>query len=47
MDLSDAHVLVTGGAGLVGSHLAASLLDRGATVRVADDLSKGTRDRVP
>ncbi|WP_049984059.1 NAD-dependent epimerase/dehydratase family protein [Halorubrum sp. BV1] len=47
MDLTDSHVLVTGGAGLVGSHLAASLLDRGATVRVADDLSKGTRDRVP
>ena len=47
MDLADSHVLVTGGAGLVGSHLAASLLDRDATVRVADDLSKGTRDRVP
>ncbi|WP_256402855.1 NAD-dependent epimerase/dehydratase family protein [Halorubrum salinum] len=47
MDLADSNVLVTGGAGLVGSHLAASLLDRGATVRVADDLSKGTRDRVP
>ena len=47
MNLADARVLVTGGAGLVGSHLAASLLDRGAAVRVADDLSKGTRDRVP
>ncbi|SDF88466.1 UDP-glucose 4-epimerase [Halorubrum xinjiangense] len=47
MNLADSRVLVTGGAGLVGSHLAASLLDRGATVRVADDLSKGTRDRVP
>lgn len=47
MDLSDSTALVTGGAGLVGSHLAARLLDRGATVRVADDLSKGTRDRVP
>jgi len=47
MDLADSRVLVTGGAGLVGSHLAADLLDRGATVRVADDLSKGTRDRVP
>ncbi|OYR68353.1 NAD-dependent epimerase/dehydratase family protein [Halorubrum ezzemoulense] len=47
MDLADSRVLVTGGAGLVGSHLAADLLDRGATVRVADNLSKGTRDRVP
>ena len=47
MNLADSHVLVTGGAGLVGSHLAASLLDRGAAVRVADDLSKGARDRVP
>ncbi|ESS02441.1 MAG: nucleoside-diphosphate-sugar epimerase [uncultured archaeon A07HR67] len=47
MDLSDARVVVTGGAGLVGSHLAASLLEQGATVRVADDLSKGGRERVP
>ncbi|ELZ51541.1 NAD-dependent epimerase/dehydratase [Halorubrum coriense DSM 10284] len=47
MNLADMRVLVTGGAGLVGSHLAADLLDRGATIRVADDLSKGTRDRVP
>ena len=45
--LDDSNALVTGGAGLVGSHLAARLLDRGATVRVADDLSKGDRDRVP
>ena len=47
MDLVDSRALVTGGAGLVGSHLAARLLDAGASVRVADDLSKGTRDRVP
>ena len=47
MDLADSHVLVTGGAGLVGSHLAARLSEAGATVRVADDLSKGDRDRVP
>ncbi|MDB2265494.1 NAD-dependent epimerase/dehydratase family protein [Halorubrum ezzemoulense] len=47
MDLSNATVLVTGGAGLVGSHLAATLHDAGTTVRVADDLSKGTRERVP
>ena len=45
--LDNSSVLVTGGAGLVGSHLAARLLDRGAAVRVADDLSKGDRDRVP
>ncbi|PAU85538.1 UDP-glucose 4-epimerase [Halorubrum salipaludis] len=47
MDLTDSTALVTGGAGLVGSHLARALRDRGAAVRVADDLSKGTRDRVP
>ncbi|MEZ3163896.1 NAD-dependent epimerase/dehydratase family protein [Halorubrum sp. RMP-47] len=47
MDLSTATVLVTGGAGLVGSHLAATLSEAGATVHVADDLSKGERERVP
>ena len=47
MNLTETRALVTGGAGLVGSHLAQSLLDSGASVRVADDLSKGTRDRVP
>ena len=47
MDLTDSRVLITGGAGLVGSHLAATLHDDGATVRVADDLSKGDRERVP
>ncbi|ELZ44623.1 NAD-dependent epimerase/dehydratase [Halorubrum coriense DSM 10284] len=47
MDLTDATILVTGGAGLVGSHLAAELTDAGVTVHVADDLSKGERERVP
>ncbi|EMA58578.1 NAD-dependent epimerase/dehydratase family protein [Halorubrum lipolyticum] len=47
MDLSNAHALVTGGAGLIGSYLARDLIEGGATVRVADDLSKGDRDRVP
>jgi UDP-glucose 4-epimerase len=46
MDLTDKRVLVTGGAGLVGSHLAERLVADNA-VRVADDLSKGERERVP
>lgn len=40
-------VLVTGGAGLIGSYLARSLVADGADVVVADDLSRGRRDRVP
>ena len=47
MNLSDTRVLVTGGAGLIGSHLAAQLIDAGSSVRVVDDLSKGERERVP
>ncbi|MDX6530413.1 MAG: UDP-glucose 4-epimerase [Blastocatellia bacterium] len=33
--------LVTGGAGFIGSHIAAALIDRGARVRIIDDLSTG------
>lgn len=40
-------VLVTGGAGFVGSQLTERLLADGATVTVVDDLSTGTRDAVP
>ena len=47
MDLTGTRVLVTGGAGLIGSHLAADLVGDAAHVRVADDLSKGERSRVP
>lgn len=36
-------VLVTGGASFIGSHLVEDLVERGATVRVADDFSSGAR----
>lgn len=36
------HVLITGGAGFIGSHLARHLLERGDTVSVLDNLSTGS-----
>jgi len=36
------HVLITGGAGFIGSHLAEELLSRGHAVHVLDDLSTGS-----
>ena len=39
--------LVTGGAGYVGSHLVAALLDRGDDVTVLDNLRTGHRAAVP
>jgi len=36
------HILITGGAGFIGSHLAEALLARGDTVSVLDDLSTGS-----
>ena len=38
--------LVTGGAGFIGSNIAAALVERGERVRVADDFSTGTRDNL-
>ncbi len=36
------HVLITGGAGFIGSHLSDAWLARGAKVSVIDDLSTGS-----
>jgi nucleoside-diphosphate-sugar epimerase len=39
-------VLVTGGASFIGSHIVECLVDRGAAVRVVDDLSSGHLDNI-
>lgn len=39
-------ILITGGAGFIGSHLAESLLHQGHEVYVIDDLSTGTRENI-
>ena len=41
------HVLVTGGCGFIGSHLAETLVARGHLVRVLDDLSHGRMENLP
>jgi UDP-glucose 4-epimerase len=45
--MADDIVLVTGGAGYIGSHAVLALRDAGRNVVVIDDLSNGLRDVVP
>ncbi|WP_263146847.1 NAD-dependent epimerase/dehydratase family protein [Pseudomonas sp. RIT-PI-AD] len=45
--MSDAPILITGGAGFIGSHLADALLAGGLRVRVLDNLSTGRRGNLP
>src|SRR5258705_10863291 len=40
-------ILITGGAGFIGSHLALSLIDKGYTVRIMDNLSKQVHGEDP
>jgi len=46
MDWNGRPVLVTGGASFIGSHLVDGLIERGAVVRVVDDLSSGHLDNI-
>ena len=45
--MSKVPVLVTGGAGYIGSHAMLALKDAGWSVSVIDDLSNGARNAVP
>ncbi|MDO8446227.1 MAG: GDP-mannose 4,6-dehydratase [Deltaproteobacteria bacterium] len=46
MNLSRIKVLVTGGAGFIGSHLVDALIEEGCSVRVIDNLSNGKLDNL-
>ena len=41
------NILVTGGAGYIGSHVCLNLLDAGYNITVIDDLSSGQKKLIP
>jgi UDP-glucose 4-epimerase len=44
--LNDDWVLVTGGAGFIGSHVVDRIMEEGAQVRVLDDMSNGKKENI-
>lgn len=45
--MANGPILITGGAGFIGSHLTDALLAKGYAVRILDDLSTGKRSNLP
>lgn len=45
--MANTPILITGGAGFIGSHLVDALLAKGYSVRILDDLSTGKRSNLP
>ena len=41
------NILITGGAGYIGSHTALLLLDKGHTVTIIDNLVTGSKKNIP
>jgi nucleoside-diphosphate-sugar epimerase len=45
-ELKDKKVLVTGGAGFIGSHIVDKLVELGASVTVLDNLTTGKKENI-